>query len=121
LILNSFESATSNVITFLLIESNNKYLTKNIEKKLIEIVKEKLEDDVVLEDPFYSMYQKLLNLGLKLELLLDNFKYNFVQEFINDMEKMQFTLNNIEKVIVKKDLNRFYYSLIQKYIEGMDK
>jgi hypothetical protein len=22
---------------------------------------------------------------------------------------------------VKKDLNRFYYSLIQKYIEGMDK
>ena len=108
---------------FLLIEENKKYIKGKILKSLIDNLKDEFIKNIELEaKTYWVLYQNILNWkywDIKLDLSLEKFEYNFIEKIIDDIEWEKITLKYIDKVIVKKDLNGFYKTLIKYYINNI--
>jgi len=121
--LNSDEIYKNEIINFLLIEWNEKYIKWKIFNKLIEIIKHKLKENLELDKIYFELYKNIINWkywNIKLNLKLADFNEEddnkLIKWIVEDINWFKFTLQNIEKFLVRKDIEIFYYELIKKYI-----
>ncbi len=119
------DSLEADIINFLLIEWNKKYIIWNILDKLVEIIKNKLKDSLKLDNIYFKLFKNIINWkywDIKLNLKLDDFneKNNnkLIKWIIEDIDWFKFILenDNIKRILTKEDIKRFYFELIKNYI-----
>lgn len=122
-ILNNLNNEDNNLqkdtIHFLLLEKSKNYLSKSIKNQLIKIIKTKLLEKLTLPWIYWDLYKKTVDgylWDINLWFTFDNLWEKLTEESVNDLSSFKFTIENIDKIIIQKDLDKFYFKLIRNHI-----
>ncbi len=123
-------------IYFLLIKENGeyinqKYISKKIYQKLKNVLIEKLKYNLTLfkgkdNNPYFNLLYFILidkkdSLGINISKFEKDGRNFLIEEVFNDLDSYRFVVENIDKIISKRDLKNFYYLFLKKYIETYNK